>query len=114
MAFSVALQLGASVALARPAAPPEARAEADTSAAITPSAQALSYAIRELRHRVSAADDPRVEEVWAEAEIDYSHMDRITLAATHAPDIELSEQDKTLYAGLSTPYFAVESGFDEE
>jgi hypothetical protein len=47
-------------------------------------------------------------------ELDYSDMNRATRAATHSPAIEVSEVDKQMYSGLSTPYFAFESGFDEQ
>ena len=115
VALSIAWQLGASVALARPAAIPETKSDLDLGAAVTPGGQALSYALMELQQRSQfPLSGQTVEDAWEELEISYRDMDRVTLAAAYAPDIDLAAGDERMYADLSAPYFAVENAFDED
>lgn len=105
--LSLGLQLGASVALAGPVMPAEAHAEPELGAAVTPSAQAISYVFWNLRQRQSllqgdySPEEASPTDAWGEAELDYSNMDRATHAAASAPAIEVSEDDTRMYWGLS-------------
>ena len=107
MSLYVCFQLGASVALARPVAPPEALTDLELGAAITPGAQASSYAAWNLQQRQCPlqSDCPSepvmFTELWDEAELDYSNMDQATRAAASAPAIQVSGNDKRMYSGLS-------------
>ena len=87
--------------------PAVAHAEPELGAAVTPSAQAISYMILSLRQRQSllqgdyTPEEASLTDAWSEAELDYSNTDRATCAAASAPAIQISGNDKRMYSGLS-------------
>jgi len=94
--------IGASIALAQPHGLPEVHAEPEVEVAVTPSVQAIFEMTRTMqRLRITSSSMHMTEDFCAETDLDYSYMDRHALAATHAPNIAMSESDRQMYSGLS-------------
>ncbi|MGO8674117.1 MAG: hypothetical protein ACLQVD_22490 [Capsulimonadaceae bacterium] len=111
---NLTFDFGASVALMSMSAPNRREIIRDQEMAITPGVLDFLSRMRVMEQQMRPNVESDSAEVWEESIIDYSYMDRLALAAANAPDIDISDDEKRMYAGLGDAYYEPGPGYDEE